>query len=129
MSDNGLSFTVELKPYRYGLAVSMGQSRKELLKFARWIDKEYGSDRSGIIMDGFDKADSVGFCIRMDGDSFLYLRDLPTTITKQGVLIHELFHVARHCLISRDIDLSGRSTEEVYAYLMEEMWNEIMHRV
>ena len=128
----GLFYTQSVKPYRYGLVVSIGQSLEELRASMEATDKEYGTDRAQEVIAQAEQAIGdgwPGFVFRMQSDSFFWLRDLPRCTSSYGVMVHELMHLVNGVMKSRGIRLSGTSTEEAYAYLIEELYIEMSNRV
>mgnify|MGYP007112896503 FL=1 len=126
----GLFFTTELRPYRYGLVVSIGQTDAELKADLRKADRHFKCKRTAEIM-----AEAVlsktwpGWVLNFEADSFMRMRELPSTIEQRGVMVHELLHVVRACMKSRNMRMSGRTGQEAYCYLLEELYIEFCHRI
>lgn len=119
---------MELRPYRYGLVVSIGQTEDELRRCMRRVDKKHNVERLGDVIEAL-KTPGPGFCCFWEADGFMYIREIPMTVQSQGVVVHELLHVIEHCMKSRGMKLSGVTSQEAYCYLIEEAWNEVMGRV
>jgi hypothetical protein len=124
----GLFFNIELKPYRYGLVVSIGQTPKEVDRCMRRIDRAHKTDRRADVMRAIEVS-TPGCFVAWDADGFLHIQNMPTTVQDQGVVIHELVHCIQHCMRTRGMNMSGRTSQEAFCYLIEETWNEIMGRV
>jgi hypothetical protein len=124
----GLFFNIELKPYRYGLVVSIGQTNEEVDRAMKRLDKAHGIERRVEVMNALETP-GPGFCVVWEADSFMCIRSMPIHVQDQGVVIHELVHVVQHCMNSRGMKMSGRTSQEAFCYLIEEAWNEIMGRV
>lgn len=124
----GMFFCFELRPYRYGFVVSIGQTDAEIKADMAKIDRKHKVKRKADVMDAL-KNRTPGFCVLWEADSFMFIRDMPMTVQGQGVVAHELLHVVRHCMRTRGIKMSGQSAEEAHCYLLEEAWNEVMGRV
>lgn len=131
----GLFFTFELKPYRFGVAVSIAQDRNELSEDLKKLDRRFRTNARKNILADWDRAAqiSTGMVVSVgenEGDAFMWLRDIPTTNATCGVLIHESLHLVTLCLCERGMDLGmDGSSQEPYCYLLEEVWNEVMGRV
>jgi len=117
-----------MRPYRYGFVVSIGQSDEELKADMRRIDRKQKTRRTKYVM-AASATPGPGFCVMFENDSFMRIREIPRSVEGDGVVIHELLHVVRHCLKSRGINMSGTNGQEAYCYLLEEAWNEVMGRV
>lgn len=127
----GFCFNMEIKPYRYGLLMSIAQSRKQLKRSLKSADKHFGTNRADELLKHWDESDGwLGFVVNMDSsDSFVYLRDMPDTINTRGVMVHELLHLTFAVLKARRIDTEGMGGEEAHCYLLEELCNEVERRV
>lgn len=131
----GLFFTMELKPYRFGVAFSIGQDREALDKDLKDLDRKFNTNAREAILIDYDRIEPIssGFVLSVgknEGDAFVWLRDIPTTNGTCGVAIHEFMHLVTLCLHGRGMELgSTASSQEPYCYLMEEVWNEVMGRV
>lgn len=126
--DNGIFFNTELPPYRYGLVVSIGQSDASIKRDLARIDKKFKVERTADVMLAL-KNRTPGFCVMWEADAFMFIEKMPLLVKDQGVVVHELLHIVRHCMRSRGIRMNNHSTEEAHCYLMEDLWNEVMSRV
>lgn len=124
----GLFFAIELRPYRYGLVVSIGQTDAEIGAAMAKMDRTHGTKRGPDVMEALETV-GPGFCVVWDSDSFVYIRDIPDTVQAQGVVVHELLHAVRHCMKVRSISMGDMNGQEAHCYLLEETWNEVMGRV
>ena len=129
----GHFFTLELRPYDYVVAVSVGQTDRELGAQLREVDRKHGINITGEMLEGVAKGPA--FMVSLVGkerrafDSFMYLKYPPVALADQGVLMHECLHVVRHCLRRANITMGGNNGEEAYCYLLEWMWKAVMERV
>ena len=125
----GFFFNIELRPYRYGCVVSIGQTDAQIKAEMAKVDHAYKTKRSRDVMRAGIENPVPGYVVTWEADSFMRIREIPDTVQVQGVVIHELLHVVRHCLKTRGINMAGRGGQEAYCYLLEEAWNEVMGRV
>ncbi len=122
---SGLFFTTTLRPYRFGLAVSIAQDPKQLNKDLLKLDRRCGTKARPNIMQNYRRISpiSTGFVLRVGvGDAFMWLKAMPTTTATCGVALHEMLHVTAMCLMDRGIKISRKaSSHEPYCYLLEDL--------
>lgn len=124
----GLFFSIELRPYRYGLVVSIGQTDAEIRADMIRLDRRHKTGRVTDVIEAM-KGRWPGFVRTWEADSFMFIREMPVTVQGQGVVVHELLHVVRHCMRTRNMGMGGMNGQEAYCYLLEETWNQVMGRV
>lgn len=130
---NGIFFTTELPPYRFGVIVSVGQTRQQLSEDLKKVDRKFKTKARASILSSLDSVSeiSTGCVISIgDNDAIMWLRDMPETNATCGVLIHEAVHLATFCLVGRGMKMGkSGSSQEPYCYLIEHIWNEVMAHV
>lgn len=118
-------FTTSLRPYRFGLAVSIAQDVRSLGEDLRKLDQSCGTKaRANILKDHAHLSTiSTGYVLRVGtGDAFMWLKEMPTTTKTCGVALHEMLHVVAMCLNDRGVKLTNKAhSHEPYCYLLEDL--------
>lgn len=94
------------------------------------LQKEFGDEDGLELFKEIKQDDTIdGSSIMLsNGYKIIYLPQYKDDISSQCVLIHEIFHTAINIMLSRDIQLNN-STEEVCAYLIEYLYEEIFEAI
>lgn len=122
----------EVSPYRYGLIVNIGQSDRQLEKHMRDVDARLNTDRTKEVIRVANRPNmqrANGYVQNWKNDSLLRIMKMPETIEDRGTVVHELLHVVRACLKSRNIRMTGFAGQEAYCYLLEELHNDLFSRL
>lgn len=125
-----LFWSTEVRPYRYGLVVSIGQTDRQLVASARVLDRKFGADRAKEVEEAAIRwAGCPGYVHRWTADALLRIRNIPKAVSDHGVLIHELTHVVHGVLKARGMNTDSTTGEEAFAYLIEQLHNDICVRL
>ena len=72
-------------------------------------------------MGDLDIPPATAYTFKFEGDALIYSPSIPS----ESTMVHEIFHAARHILGIIGVELSD-GTEEVFAYLMEYLSDQIL---
>lgn len=132
------SFTIKVPIHEYGSSVYLIFNLKgvELLEELREISREI---TDGEIEDKFDglysemqteKAGALTFQNQQDPSVvIIYVNDFKFTPFKIGTLVHEILHAVNSTFENHDIKFKGRNNEEVQAYMLGYLTQEVIEKI
>ncbi len=123
-------FLIDIPIYDVHLAVSIGQSDKEILLSCGKKIPNLSEKEIEYIGKKFQDTSSNGRTTALSyvGPYIIRLKYSPKTAKGAGVLSHEALHMVRWCLESRGMRLCDKS-EEAYNYLLGYVVTEIHKRL
>lgn len=107
--------TVTIPVYYRGVLVfigSRGQLRDHLFRYY----PDYATS-----MEDLEIPPAAAYTFKLEGDALIYSPSVPS----EAAMVHEIFHSVRHILGIIGVELSDE-TEEVFAYLMEYLSDQIL---
>ena len=106
-----MNFLIKWDLYPVNVVVSLGTSKKELLKFCKGNISD--SDYQYIKKMNFELGETIYLD---DGQVILWTKDYPKNNQDFSVLQHEIFHVV--CFVMRTVGIKlSSNSEEAFAYL------------
>lgn len=121
-----LLFVLKVGLWQSDVIVSLGQEDKALIAFL----KKNGFNEENQNSVTFKNQKNKGFAILFsNGILLLRMKHFPITPYDFGALQHEIFHISTFLLGSKSLEFKEGVTDEVFAYLIQWITEEIYKRI